>query len=80
MRFNTKNTNMKFNFRSYHVRGINAETQAEKNAINQELKDLYASLNEEDKAIFNKELQVFLEKEAAALESALDGAKGQSEN
>lgn len=71
---------MKFNFRSYHVRGINAETQAEKNAINQELKDLYASLNEEDKAIFNKELQVFLEKEAAALESALDGAKGQSEN
>ncbi len=71
---------MKFNFRSYHVRGINAETQAEKNAINQELKDLYTSLNEEDKAIFNKELQVFLEKEAAALESALDGAKGQSEN
>ena len=72
---------MKFNFKSYHIRAINAASSAEKLAINQELKDLYASLNEEDKIIFNQELQVFLEREAAALESALDGAaSGQSEN
>jgi hypothetical protein len=32
---------MNFDFRKYHVRGINAQSDAEKAAINQELKDVY---------------------------------------
>lgn len=51
---------MNFDFRKYHVRGINAATEAEKAAINQELKDLYDALSEEDKKAFNEQLQVFL--------------------
>lgn len=51
---------MTFDFRKYHVRGINAATEAEKAAINQELKDLYDALSEEDKKAFNEQLQVFL--------------------
>ncbi|MFN8352918.1 MAG: hypothetical protein U0Y10_00605 [Spirosomataceae bacterium] len=48
-----------FNFRQFHLRSIHADA-SEKAAINQELKDLYASLSEEDKVIFNAELQQFL--------------------
>lgn len=51
---------MTFDFRKYHVRGINAAIEAEKAAINQELKDLYDALSEEDKKAFNEQLQVFL--------------------
>lgn len=51
---------MNFDFRKYHVRAINAQNEAEKAAINQELKDLYDSLSEGDKKVFNEELQKFL--------------------
>jgi hypothetical protein len=51
---------MNFDFRKYHVRAINAQSEAEKAAINQELKDLYGALSEEDKKVFNVELQKFL--------------------
>lgn len=51
---------MNFDFRKYHVRAINAQNEAEKAAINQELKDLYDSLSEDDKKVFNEELQKFL--------------------
>ena len=45
-----------FNLKAYHVRGMNAETEAEKLAINQELKELYDSLSEEDQKDFNEVL------------------------
>jgi len=51
---------MTFDFRKFHVRGINASTAAEKEAINQELKDVYDALSEDDKKAFNEQLQVFL--------------------
>lgn len=47
-------------FRKYHVRSINAANEAEKAAINQELKDLYESLSEAEKVEFNEQLQAFL--------------------
>jgi hypothetical protein len=51
---------MQFDFRKYHVRSINAANKAEKEAINQELKDLYESLSAEEKVVFNEQLQAFL--------------------
>jgi hypothetical protein len=54
---------MNFDFRKYHIRSINAANEAEKAAINQELKDLYESLSAEDKATFNEQLQAFLMKQ-----------------
>ncbi|MCU0341246.1 MAG: hypothetical protein MUE30_15310 [Spirosomaceae bacterium] len=51
---------MNFDFRQYHVRAINANSEAEKAAINQELKDLYETLNETEKVAFNEQLQTFL--------------------
>lgn len=51
---------MNFDFRKYHVRAINAQNEAEKAAINQELKDLYESLSSEERKVFNEELQKFL--------------------
>lgn len=73
---------MKFNFRTYHIRSINAADEAERAQINQELKDLYASLSDEDKAVFNDELQTFLVKEMAAISSEYAAIKSQlpSEN
>lgn len=64
-----------FNLKSYHVRGMNAETEAEKLAINQELKELYDSLSEEDKKDFNEQLQTFLVKEMATIKSVYDATK-----
>jgi hypothetical protein len=49
-----------WDFRAYHVRAINAATEAEKASINQELKDHYESLNESDKKLFNEALQSYL--------------------
>ncbi|MFN4147411.1 MAG: hypothetical protein ACK4GN_16410 [Runella sp.] len=51
---------MTYDFRKYHLRAIHAQDDAEKAAINQELKDLYESLSEEEKKVFNQELQRFL--------------------
>ncbi len=70
----------KFDFKKYHVRAMNASSEAEKQAINQELKDYYNDLEESDKTIFNEELQSFLIKEMASIKSVYDGATGQTEN
>lgn len=70
----------KFDFKKYHVRAMNASSEAEKQAINQELKDYYNDLEESDKNIFNEELQSFLIKEMASIKSVYDGAAGQTEN
>ena len=51
---------MDFDFKSYHVRAINAASDEEKASINQELKDYYISLTEEQKSEFNTELQRYL--------------------
>ena len=67
-----------FNLKSYHVRAMNASLEAEKASINQELKDLYETLSEEDKKEFNMQLQTFLIKEMATIKSFYDAS--QSEN
>ncbi len=64
-----------FNLKSFHVRGMNASTEAEKLAINQELKDLYDSLSDEDKKDFNEQLQTFLIKEMSAIKSVYDSTQ-----
>lgn len=66
---------MKFDFKSYHVRAINAADDAEKKAINQELKDYYASLDEEEKKVFNIELQRYLLHEVGRLGSDYEAIK-----
>ncbi len=65
-----------YNFKKFHIRAINAATEEEKQAINQELKDLYASLSEEDKAVFNEQLQKFLIQETARLKSDYESVNG----
>lgn len=70
---------MKFDFKKYHVKAMNASTEAEKVAINKELKAYYAALPEEEKAPFNEALQSFLIKEMAGIKSVYDGVKA-SEN
>ncbi|MHA8053246.1 hypothetical protein [Aquirufa sp. Wall-65K1] len=66
---------MKFDFKSYHVRAINAADETEKKAINQELKDFYASLDEEEKKVFNAELQRYLLHEVGRLGSDYEAIK-----
>ncbi len=65
-----------FDFKRYHIRSINAASGEERAAINQELKDLYASLSEADKKDFNEQLQEFLAKERARLKSDLEAVRG----
>lgn len=67
---------MTYDFKAYHQRSIHAATDAERAAINQELKDLYASLPEADKAEFNAQLQTFLVREASRLKSDYESVKG----
>jgi hypothetical protein len=69
-----------FNLKAYHVRGMNAATEAEKLAINQELKELYDSLSGEDQKDFNKQLQTFLVKEMAAIKSVYDATNTEDLN
>ena len=64
----------KFDFKKYHIKAINAQNEEEKASINLELKEYYASLCEEDKKIFNEELQSFLIKEMANIKSVYNGA------
>lgn len=64
-----------FDFRAYHVRSINAQNEAERAAINQELKALYASLPEADKAAFNEQLQQFLLKQYQTLSTDYQAVK-----
>jgi len=67
---------MDYNFRQYHYRSINAASEQERAAINQELKELYASLSEEDKADFNRQLQTFLAREMGRLKSDYESIQG----
>jgi len=67
---------MEYNFRHYHYRSINAANEEERAAINQELKDLYASLPEEEKANFNRQLQTFLAQEVGRLKSGYESVRG----
>ncbi|GAA4448107.1 hypothetical protein GCM10023189_05520 [Nibrella saemangeumensis] len=70
---------MQYDFRTYHYRSINAANEQERAAINQELKDLYASLPDDEKAEFNKQLQTFLAREMGRLKSdyeSINGAQG----
>jgi hypothetical protein len=67
---------MEFNFKQYHVRAMNATSDEEKALINQELKALYETLPEDQKATFNEELQRFLIKEMAVIKSVYEGVKG----
>jgi hypothetical protein len=69
-----------FNLKSYHIRGMNASSEAEKSAINQELKDLYESLSDEDKKDFNNQLQTFLIKEMASINSFYQATKEENLN
>lgn len=64
-----------FDFKKYHIRSINAKDDAEKVAINQELKGLYTSLSEEDKIMFNEQLQTFLMQQYKAIGSEYQAIK-----
>lgn len=66
---------LQFDFKSYHMRAINAADESEKAKINQELKQVYESLSEEDKKDFNLQLEKFLIKEYSAIRSVVDGVK-----
>ena len=63
-----------FDFKKYHVKAMNASSEKEKAKINQELKDIYASLDEDAQKTFNEQLQAFLVKEYAAINSLYQGA------
>lgn len=65
-----------FNFKSYHIRSMNAASAEERAAINQELKNLYASLPVAEQALFNEQLQTFLVKEMGRLKSDYEAIKG----
>lgn len=69
-----------FNLKSYHIRAMNASSEAEKAAINQELKDLYETLSDEDKKDFNEQLQHFLIKEMATINSFYQTTKEENLN
>ncbi len=68
-----------FDYKSYQIKHANASTLAEKQALNQELKEIYASLNEEDKLIFNKGLTAFLAIETNRLGSDYEAIKKQAD-
>ncbi|WP_205748297.1 hypothetical protein [Dyadobacter bucti] len=66
----------KYDFKRFHIRSINAASDEERAAINQELKDLYNSLPEEEKKAFNEQLQQFLAKEMGRIKSDYESIKG----
>ncbi|TLV00190.1 hypothetical protein FEN17_11825 [Dyadobacter luticola] len=55
---------------------MNAASAEERAQINQELKDLYASLPEDEKVIFNEELQKFLTTEVGRIKSDYESVSG----
>jgi hypothetical protein len=71
---------MVFDFKSFHLRSIHAETEEEKRQINQELKNLYDSLTPDEKQRFNLELQTFLMTEVGRLGSDYEAIKNQIPN
>lgn len=62
------------------MRAANAATNEEKLAINQELKDLYASFSDEEKNAFDIGLDEFLKKEKNALEAQYQAVMNQNLN
>lgn len=67
---------MTYDFKRYHIRSINAVDDAERTAINQELKDLYEALSADEKAEFNRQLQHFLAREMGRLKDNYESVKG----
>lgn len=67
---------MQFDFKKYHYRSINAATDQDRAAINQELRELYDSLSEAEKIEFNSQLQTFLASEMGRLKSNYESIKG----
>ncbi|WP_229238527.1 hypothetical protein [Dyadobacter sp. Leaf189] len=65
-----------FDFKRFHIRSMNAGTAEERAQINQELKELYNALPEDEKKVFNEELQFFLTKEVARIKSDYESVKG----
>ena len=65
-----------FDFKRFHIRSMNAGSDEERAQINQELKDLYTSLSEEDKTIFNEQLQQFLAREVSRIKSDYESIQG----
>jgi hypothetical protein len=65
-----------YDFKRFHIRSINAASDVERAQINQELKDLYASLKDEDKKVFNEELQKFLTTEVGRIKSDYESVHG----
>jgi hypothetical protein len=70
---------MEYDFKKYHYRSMNAADDAERAAINQELKDLYNSLSKEEQTEFNQRLQSFLAKEMGRIKSNYESIKGNIE-
>ena len=66
---------MNFDLRKYQVRAINARDEAEKATINEELKDLYDTLSDDDKKVFNEELQKFLVSQYKAIGDEYESLK-----
>lgn len=65
-----------FDFKRFHIRSMNAASAEERAGINRELKDLYESLSESDKKIFDEELQQFLTKEVGRIKSDYESVTG----
>ncbi len=68
---------MIFDFKSFHLRSIHADSEQERKLINVELKNLYDSLTPDEKQIFNLELQKFLMSEVGRLGSDYEAIKNQ---
>jgi len=66
----------RYDFKRFHIRSMNAGSDQERAEINQELKDLYASLPDDEKKIFNEELQHFLTHEVARIKSDYESVNG----
>ncbi|NIJ55618.1 hypothetical protein [Dyadobacter arcticus] len=66
----------KFDFKRFHIRSMNASTDQERAAINQELKELYASLPDDEKKIFNEGLKKFLTSEVGRIKSDYESVHG----
>ena len=67
---------LNIDFKRFHIRSMNAGSNEERAEINQELKNLYASLSEEDKKDFNMQLQKFLSKEVSRIKSDYESING----
>ena len=54
---------------------MNAKDEAEREEINRELKQLYASLSDEEQKVFNEELKVFLVSEYGNISNSYESVK-----